>query len=418
MSILADRLKALALRCNAKFAELTASVNGIAGSVTPQQFGASVSNSAAANSLAIQNAINAAAGIGGNIVFPPGIFSHAGLTFKNKVQYRGAGRDTNSTLGTVLLYTGTGDGVQINNPVNGSTAANVSIEGITFKNANRNSGKGCFADTGSTDLKFRSCSFVGGDRQLILDQSELVDVDECDFELTAAGSLAGVWIVNGADRTPGASAGFSNRISISRCQFDGNSTACGIVDDGGAAHSFVDNNYNACLNHIRLAGVETFLVIGGEFESAAGHCIVLTNLSLGGSMVGSSTGAFFGGIYSASAGHGCISIISAGQIEIGGGVEFATSGFATTPSVSGTSNAFRIHAGLIRRAFNDDPIFDGYATLTSGTDTIQSAIPTLGYYRQGQIIWNSAAVPGGKIGWVCVTSGSPGNWKPFGVIDA
>ena len=37
---------------------------------------------------------------------------------------------------------------------------------------------------------------------------------------------------------------------------------------------------------------------------------------------------------------------------------------------------------------------------------------------QGDIVLNSAAAAGGKIGWVCTTAGTPGTWKAFGLIDS
>jgi hypothetical protein len=45
-------------------------------------------------------------------------------------------------------------------------------------------------------------------------------------------------------------------------------------------------------------------------------------------------------------------------------------------------------------------------------------VPTSGAHARGEIVWNMNPSAGGKIGWVCVTSGTPGTWKPFGPIDA
>lgn len=42
--------------------------------------------------------------------------------------------------------------------------------------------------------------------------------------------------------------------------------------------------------------------------------------------------------------------------------------------------------------------------------------PTEGYYKQGDIVWNSGPIVSNYIGWVCVMNGSPGNWAPFGQI--
>lgn len=255
------------------------------GNVWPQPFGA-VGDGVTDNTTVIQNAINSVAGTGGTLYFPPGVFAHSGLIFKNKVTIQGAGRDTGSTLGTVLLYTGTGDGIQVNNPINSSTPANISVRGITFKNQNVNAGKGCFADTGSTDIKFKECSFIGSDRGLIFDQSELFDVTECDFE-GVTGQTCLIWIVNGADRTVGASAGFTNRGSIQRCQLNGRSGTILVVDDGGGVHTFADNNYNGGQNHMRAAGVGGLIINGGEWESASSNNLLLYSTSLLGTSVGS-----------------------------------------------------------------------------------------------------------------------------------
>jgi hypothetical protein len=47
-----------------------------------------------------------------------------------------------------------------------------------------------------------------------------------------------------------------------------------------------------------------------------------------------------------------------------------------------------------------------------------AAAPVSGAYVVGDIVYNSAPVAGGTIGWVCVTAGSPGTWKTFGAIAA
>lgn len=42
--------------------------------------------------------------------------------------------------------------------------------------------------------------------------------------------------------------------------------------------------------------------------------------------------------------------------------------------------------------------------------------PTNGTYNKGDIIWNSEPKPNGNVGWICVQSGNPGTWCPFGEI--
>jgi len=43
--------------------------------------------------------------------------------------------------------------------------------------------------------------------------------------------------------------------------------------------------------------------------------------------------------------------------------------------------------------------------------------PTFGNHVQGDIVWNSAPSTNSYIGWVCVQSGNPGQWLPFGQIQ-
>lgn len=46
-----------------------------------------------------------------------------------------------------------------------------------------------------------------------------------------------------------------------------------------------------------------------------------------------------------------------------------------------------------------------------------SAAPTVGTWKRGDIVWNTSATAGGYAGWICVTAGTPGTWKTFGVIS-
>lgn len=45
-----------------------------------------------------------------------------------------------------------------------------------------------------------------------------------------------------------------------------------------------------------------------------------------------------------------------------------------------------------------------------------SEIPTTGYYKKGDIIWNNEPLDTGYVGWVCTRDGTPGKWLPFGPI--
>jgi len=45
-----------------------------------------------------------------------------------------------------------------------------------------------------------------------------------------------------------------------------------------------------------------------------------------------------------------------------------------------------------------------------------NAPPTSGIHGVGDVIWNTQPREGSYVGWVCITSGNPGRWEPFGKI--
>jgi len=46
----------------------------------------------------------------------------------------------------------------------------------------------------------------------------------------------------------------------------------------------------------------------------------------------------------------------------------------------------------------------------------RTSAPTVGDYKRGDWVKNSAPSSAGYFGWVCTVSGTPGTWKGFGVI--
>ena len=48
---------------------------------------------------------------------------------------------------------------------------------------------------------------------------------------------------------------------------------------------------------------------------------------------------------------------------------------------------------------------------------VGDSIPTIGLYNQGDIIWHDAPSPGGNLGWICIRTGTPGEWRSFGTIS-
>ncbi|MCO0597361.1 right-handed parallel beta-helix repeat-containing protein [Peribacillus butanolivorans] len=88
---------------------------------------------------------------------------------------------------------------------------------------------------------------------------------------------------------------------------------------------------------------------------------------------------------------------------------------ATVAGVNITDNDLSLFTGTTKILNN------GINCLVSDSKTkggLVTAIPTTGTWEKGQILYNSAPTAGGKLGWVCITAGSPGTWKGFGAIDA
>mgnify|MGYP000497986970 CR=1 FL=1 len=47
---------------------------------------------------------------------------------------------------------------------------------------------------------------------------------------------------------------------------------------------------------------------------------------------------------------------------------------------------------------------------------VGNGIPTIGVYNKGDIVWNDSPVPNGNVGWICIRTGNPGEWRSFGMI--
>lgn len=92
-------------------------------------------------------------------------------------------------------------------------------------------------------------------------------------------------------------------------------------------------------------------------------------------------------------------------------------GGKTFKSYSGDSVMIVINANGVTCKTKIDDYRDGI--ISNGKRIFWgTAAPTTGTWNAGDIILNSAPAAGGYIGWVCVTTGTPGTWKSFGTISA
>lgn len=66
--------------------------------------------------------------------------------------------------------------------------------------------------------------------------------------------------------------------------------------------------------------------------------------------------------------------------------------------------------------------YSGLATAVPGRGTtwrdfFGSAVPAAGTWIQGDRVWLQTPAANGNLGWVCLVSGTPGTWVPFGVVQ-
>ena len=87
---------------------------------------------------------------------------------------------------------------------------------------------------------------------------------------------------------------------------------------------------------------------------------------------------------------------------------------------SGLQLQYGVRADLILEDDNviSSTIPDTVRIFNAAGDLISTAPPTFGAFERGDKTWNKAPNAGDYVGWVCVSSGSPGTWKGFGLIQS
>ncbi len=92
--------------------------------------------------------------------------------------------------------------------------------------------------------------------------------------------------------------------------------------------------------------------------------------------------------------------------------------------------------GVLKVQGNTDTVFEGsvgigVSAVTNGISLetngpvrfqnkkmeVGNSIPTIGLFNQGDIVWHDAPAPGGNLGWICIRTGTPGEWRSFGTIS-
>lgn len=335
------------------------------------------------DTAAIQAAIDFIDSLGGGtLYFPEGWYRITSyLTLCKNLRVVGAGRKAAFIATAMTGQAGATAGETVRNgsafygnwPSNTSTPVHVTVEHIGFWCVNPVNQGAAFYDNCGTTVTLTDCQIEGFRYGVVFDQTELGDINCCEFKLQADGG-AGVYLVNGPTLTPGNLTTVTNRISVTRCQINEYPDTYGILDEGGYTHSFIDNNYNGCLTHIYLGGVQAFQVIGGEFEASSGDSIVVEYRRLDGSGVGGSCGQFMGMLNSSNT-TACIKIVSVSGPISAQGCMFLR-GDGKVP-ITGASNA---GAGLFLSGnftnSTSGEFVDGYNGAYLSDDRIERAVTT------------------------------------------
>lgn len=337
-------------------------------SAVPNGSGTATITSGTDDTAAIQAAIDYVGDTlgGGTVYFPEGRYKITSpLTAKKNVTLRGAGRMASFI---VCAFDGTtpsdGSAFLSSWPSNSSTNAHIRLQSLGIHCPSATNKGAAFYDNCGTGIWLDDCFLSGFKYGVIFDQSEVAHLNNCFLWKQTAGG-AGLWIVNGAALTVGNTSGFTNVISASRCQINQGASTYGILDEGGVTHSFVDNNYNGCLNHIYAAGASSLKIDGGEFEASSGSNI---ELALNRVSDGGAAGGCAGIIANATMSNQDTGIIhfssSAGPVTIKNCV-LSRADFG--PPITGANNASKlILSGNLYNSTTQEAV-DGYNAAISDT---------------------------------------------------
>lgn len=270
----------------------------------------------------IQAAIDALnANGGGCLWFPAGrYYCTAEIDVKKHITLQGE----NPLIST--LYFTSINGLRSTWTINGSTGVYIAIRDLGIQaSSTSNTGIGFWEQAG-TYVSLHNCLFRAWKWCIALDQTELVDIDQCYFQYdnTVATAIsdgaAGIWILNGTELNASAAGSFSNRISITRNQFNGaNVYATALRDDGGVTRAVRDNNWNGWGRHLHICGATSFLLEGGEHEGVAinNDQIVLSNLAPTGVSKGQPTNVSMCDLFSGTNGTSYhVNVVSCAQLTV------------------------------------------------------------------------------------------------------
>jgi hypothetical protein len=112
--------------------------------------------------------------------------------------------------------------------------------------------------------------------------------------------------------------------------------------------------------------------------------------------------------------------ITADKFAVGNDFDIDSQGSIRVGDKSNTTRNVNVYGKLSVNITNPDPdaafSVDGIMSINGKKFAHGTSAPTEKSWTKGDIVWNSNPVETSYVGWVCVMSGTPGTWKPFGYI--
>jgi hypothetical protein len=230
-------------------------------------YGAATTNSASANVIAFQAALNAANAIGGaTINVPKGTYLlNDSLQIYPNTILIGQGQKIST-----LSFSNTENGIKSISTINSSVAVNIQVLQLGIVCTNTANTGGGFFDLGGSFVSVRDCFISGFAYGIIFDQTEIADIQ---INTLQGNTIGQVWIVDGPYYTSNVLVGFTNGIVIYGNQFNAAATADLLIDDGYSNHYITANNFNGGRNGIRAHRVNSSTISGNNFEGTAAYSL-------------------------------------------------------------------------------------------------------------------------------------------------
>lgn len=342
---------------------------------------------------------------------PAGIYRHTGLTFLPQFSYNIEGEvyDNHAVGGSVLKNTNAlgGHAISINNtPFTGNFDSQIRFTNLTVK-GNALSGDGFNVDQCMVYLEnvwitgngrhgywaqrcyssaFRQVSFSNNRQNGFIAVRALnaVHFDHCLFNGNgevdgAAGCALGG--AGGVDRNFG--------VTFTACDFTGNGALLAVGTVFGLA---VQQSASVALQGCYFEGNKTFNLYADSTASnvSVRECFLQDSKT---------------------------ELLQVNGLVFENNLCFDNGGLKTQLTIDGGIGTGRFPHRIFGTQFSGTVAKNLFGGATEATHFLHSAVPTVGTWKVGDVVWNSNFQQGGQTpGWICAVAGTPGTWIPIGQV--